>query len=195
LSFHIRWPRVSLIALVGLLLASSAVLIARKRATLRVEVVSYTPLSGEAEWHGDWTLSPRGADPSEEGSLAGTDSVSIPFEGTGLDLRVRRGEYRGYLWVRVDGTPADQLPQIDRGAFLVLTSPDYGPERNTDTIPVARDLEQGPHVAEIVADRGWGQSRLSAGASSAVRRPWATTTSCAHWPPRLRYARPVPWGS
>ncbi|MGD8244116.1 MAG: O-antigen ligase family protein [Anaerolineae bacterium] len=121
----------------------------------RTEAVLFTPLDGDASWEGNWEISDRGADPSQAGSLAGTDRVTLPFTGTGLALQVRRGSYRAYLWVSVDGEPASRLPQAERGAYLVLSSPDYEPQ--VITIPVAGGLENGAHVAEVVADRGWDQ--------------------------------------
>ena len=149
------WCRICLVGLVTLLLATAVLLVARQRAYGQVETISYTPLKGEADWEGEWTLSTRGADPSQAGSLDGTDRVSVPFTGTGFALRVRRGNYRGYLWIRIDGKPASQLPRSQRGAYLILSSPDHEPE--TVTIPVATNLDDGSHVAEIVADRGWDQ--------------------------------------
>ncbi len=150
-----RISRICLVGLVAILLAGGALLIVRRRARRQVEVVTYTPLEGEAVWQGDWELSSRGADPSQAGSIAGTDRVSIPFTGNALALNVRRGNYRAYFWVRIDGEPANRLPQTERGAYLVLSSPDYEPQ--TSTIPVASGLGDGIHVAEIVADRGWDQ--------------------------------------
>jgi len=140
----------------GLTVLLTAGLLTLKQNALRAQVVrSYTPLTGDAEWKGDWELSERGADPSEAGSIAGTDRVTIPFVGGQLALQVRRGSYRGYLWISVDGQPANDLPQTERGAYLVLSSPDY--EAQVATIPVASGLADGHHVAEVVADRGWSQ--------------------------------------
>ena len=150
-----RWSRIFLMSLAAIVLASGALLIARGIARRQVEVRSYTPLTGDADWQGDWELLARGADPSQAGSLAGTDQVSIPFTGTRLALRVRRGDYRAYFWIRIDGEPANRLPQTERGAYLVLSSPDYEPQ--TAVIPVAGGLDEGAHMAQIVADRGWDQ--------------------------------------
>jgi len=149
------WLLVCLIGVVASVLLIGAVLGLRQRALNQNVVQSYTPLTGDAEWQGDWTLSEQGADPSQEGSIAGTDRVTIPFVGRELSLRVRRGPYRAYLWVTVDGRPANRLPTTERGAYLVLSSPDD--ESQVSTIPVAGGLEDESHVAEIVADRGWNQ--------------------------------------
>lgn len=149
------WLFVCLIGIAASILLIGAVLGLRQRALRETTVQFYTPLTGDAEWEGDWTLSERGADPSQKGSLAGADRVTIPFVGRELALRVRRGPYRAYLWVTVDGRPANRLPTTERGAYLVLSSPDEEPQ--VTTIPVAGGLGDESHVAEIVADRGWDQ--------------------------------------
>jgi len=152
----------ALICLIGLLvslLLAGAVLVARHRFLLRTTTTFYTPLSGEAEWEGNWEFSELGADPSQ----AGAERVTIRFTGTDFALRVRRGHYRGTFFVSVDGEPANRLPrrvwnpalQGQRDAYLVLTSPDYALQ--VVTIPVAGGLDDGPHEAVVVAERGWDQ--------------------------------------
>ena len=160
--FRTRARNPGLVYLAGflvVLLLIGAVLIVRQRVLLQTTSVTYTPLSGKAQWEGDWELSEQGADPSEAGSLAGTDRVTIPFSGTDLALTVRRGGYRAYFWISVDGKPANRLPCEERNqqrdAYLVLSSPDYEPQ--VITLPVAGGLSDGPHEAVIVADRGWNQ--------------------------------------
>ena len=155
LTFCLTGLLASLIGFLASLILVGAVLAAERRALLQTTTTSYTPLSGGVKWEGDWEISELGADPSEVGSQAGTDRVTIPFVGTDFGLRVRRGGYRGNFFISVDGKPANQLPWEERGAYLVLTSPDYGPQ--LVTIPVASGLADGPHQAVIVADRGWDQ--------------------------------------
>lgn len=147
-----------IVFLIGFLIsltAAGVMRIAQQRLLLQTTFVSYTVSSGEARWEGDWEFSALGADPSERGSQIGADRVSIPFSGTDLALQVRRGDYRGYLYVTVDGLPANLLPRDERGAYLVLTSPDGAPQ--VTTIPVAGGLDDEPHIALIVAERGWDQ--------------------------------------
>ncbi|MCX7855688.1 MAG: beta-galactosidase, partial [Anaerolineae bacterium] len=116
----------------------------------------WTPSSGVAEWEGDWELSELGADPGQEG----TYTVTVPFWGTDFGLRVRRGNYRAYLYVTIDGEPANALPRDETGrAYVILTSPDYQPQEVT--IPAARGLPAGPHTAVVVAERGWDQWPLA----------------------------------
>ncbi len=111
----------------------------------------YPAATGVADYQGDWRLSELGADPSQQAG----DRVLIPFQGTEFGLRVRRGGYRAHFYVSVDGQPANQLPQDEHGAYLVLTSPDEQPQ--VTTIPAARGLAEGPHQALVEAERGWEQ--------------------------------------
>ncbi len=114
----------------------------------------YGPPPG-AIYEGAWRFSALGADIGREEG----DHLQFTFEGTGLALRVRRGGYRAHLYVWVDGKPANRLPRDARGAYLILTSPDYNtPE--VVTIPVAEGLPYGPHTVRIEAERGWGQWAL-----------------------------------
>lgn len=81
-------------------------------------------------------------------------TLTIPFEGTRLGLTVNRGDFRGTLWVTVDGHPANALPQDDRGrSYVILSDPLY----ETETVTLARHLPVGRHEAIIEADGGWEQ--------------------------------------
>lgn len=146
---------ICLIGLFTALLLAGSVLVAERRALRSVTTGSTTPLSGEAVWEGNWEFSELGADPSEAGSQDGTDRLTLSFSGTGLALRVRRGDYRGNLYVRVDGEPANRLPCDDQGAYLGLASPDGSSQ--VVALSVADGLEDGDHVAVITANRGWDQ--------------------------------------
>ena len=109
-----------------------------------------------AEFAGPWTLGPQGADMGEPNPTL--PSVSFEFEGTGVALTVRRGPYRAFLYVTVDGEPAPALPRDrDGNAYIVL----YDPLAATVTVPLAVGLPDGPHRVEIVAERGWGQWALA----------------------------------
>ena len=167
------------VGLVVSLILTGLVSVGGRRAQMAAFSDLDTPLSGQAVWEGDWEFSALGADPGEEDSQTEAARVTIPFTGTVLALRVRRGAYRGNLWVSVDGEPANLLPQVCQdgtcSAYLVLTAPDYTPR--VETVPVADGLGEGVHKALIVADRGWEQWPLvgwSAGrASGAQVYRWA----------------------
>ncbi|MCX7691057.1 O-antigen ligase family protein [Thermoflexus sp.] len=128
----------------------------------------YGPPPG-AVYEGAWRFSALGADIGQEEG----DRLSFIFEGTGLALRVRRGGYRAHLYLWVDGQPANRLPRDERGAYLILTSPDYVTSEVV-TVPVAEGLPYGKHIVRIEAERGWGQWALVgwsiAGVQPAI--PW-----------------------
>ncbi len=114
---------------------------------------SYPAGTALAAFEGTWTLGPQGADIGQSG-----DRVTLPFEGTGAALTVRRGPYRAFLYVTVDGKPAPALPRDREGrAYVVL----YDPLAAIATVPLAEDLPYGPHIVEVVAERGWGQWALA----------------------------------
>lgn len=105
-----------------------------------------------ANFVGDWKFSELGADIPQ----AGPALISFDFAGTDLAITVRRANYHAYLFVTIDGQPANALPRDSDGeAYLVLTSPDL--EARTDTIPLAAGLAPGAHTAVIRAERGWDQ--------------------------------------
>ncbi|MBE7551058.1 MAG: O-antigen ligase family protein [Anaerolineales bacterium] len=81
-------------------------------------------------------------------------TLTIPFAGTRLDLTVNRGPYRGYLWVQIDGQPANALPQDNQGRSYVVL---YDPLRESEPVTLAQHLASGPHEAIIEAEGGWGQ--------------------------------------
>ncbi|MFQ5409919.1 MAG: hypothetical protein ACE5FI_16040, partial [Anaerolineales bacterium] len=105
-----------------------------------------------AQYTGNWKFSELGADIP----AAGLAEVTIQFDGTDFGLIARRDNYRAYLYVEVDGRPANALPiNADGEAYAVLTSGDYRP--HTEVIWLARGLAPGRHTAKIRADRGWDQ--------------------------------------
>ncbi len=81
-------------------------------------------------------------------------TLTITFEGTDLSLRVNRGPFRGYLWVTVDGQPANALPRDGTGRSYVVL---YDPLRGQESVVLARGLPPGRHTAVIEAEGGWGQ--------------------------------------
>jgi len=100
-------------------------------------------------------------------------TLTIPFEGTRLDLHINRGPFRGYLWVTVDGQPANALPQDGQGRSYVVL---FDPLRGQEAVTLARDLPPGRHEAVIEAEGGWGQWAISGWtvASETDVRGWQT---------------------
>jgi len=102
-----------------------------------------------ARYQGAWRWSPLGADIGQDG-----DSLTIPFKGTRLDLTVRRGDFLSYLYVTIDGQPANRLPRDGQGrSYLIL----YDPLYRTETVTLAAGLPDTTHEAVLVAKGGWGQ--------------------------------------
>ncbi len=112
-------------------------------------VGAYPAHHPSGHYTGDWRFSPAGADAPRQPPAR----LTIPFEGTRLDLIVRRGAYRGFLYVSIDGQPANSLPQQAGRAYVVL----YDSLGQEDTVTLARHLSDGPHIAVIEAEGGWYQ--------------------------------------
>ncbi len=100
-------------------------------------------------YEGNWRVGPVGADVGSSGGRA-----LFRFAGTSVALTVRRGPHRAFLYVTVDGRPADSLPRDEHGrAYVVL----YDRETNLVTVPLATGLSPGVHTVEVVTDGGEGQ--------------------------------------
>src|SRR5690606_13018819 len=102
-----------------------------------------------AEYEGEWEFSELGADIGQQGDSV----VTVPFTGSSLGVIARRDNYRAYLYITVDGEPPGVLPQDERGAYAVLTSPDYQPR--IEVLPLAeigkRRVGEGGRLAECAA--------------------------------------------
>lgn len=109
----------------------------------------YPPHHPTGHYAGGWQVTPEGADIGASG-----DRLTIPFQGTRLDLALRKGNYWALLYVAVDGKPSDTLPRTDDGRSYVVL---YSPEPRTEEVVLARYLPEGEHTVEIVAEGGWGQ--------------------------------------
>ena len=124
-----------------------------KTSSLAAEEVAtvgtYPAHHPSGQYVGDWRLAPAGADVPRHPPA----TLAIPFEGTRLDLLVRRGPFRGYLYVTIDGRPANVLPQQAGRTYVVL----YDPLEQEDAVTLARYLADGPHTAHIEAEGGWYQ--------------------------------------
>ena len=127
-----------------------------------------TPVYGPnpmATYSSDWRFSELGADiPQTLGA-----GMSFHFGGNALALIVRRGNYRAYLYITIDGEPGNLLPRDSNGSYLILTSPDEVPR--IETIQVADMLGPGKHTAEITIDRGWNQWSLLGWSSKQAASP------------------------
>jgi O-antigen ligase len=106
-----------------------------------------------AIYAGDWRLGDLGADVGSDG-----DRATFRFDGPSVALTVRRGPYRAFLYVTVDGEPANALPKDKAGrAYVVL----YDDTPAVATVPLATGLSLGQHVVEIEAEGGQSQWMLA----------------------------------
>ncbi len=109
-----------------------------------------------AEYTGEWEFGALGGDFGYEQDSA----LTFTFWGTDLALELRRDNYRGYLFVTIDGQPANALQRDQDGrSYIILNSSDNQPQ--LDVIPVATGLPAGPHVLHAKAEFGWDQWALA----------------------------------
>lgn len=133
---------------------------------------SYAP-NPAADYSPGWRFSELGADIPQRDDA----HVTFHFAGDELAMIVRRGDYRAYMFITVDGQPANLLPREPRGAYLIMTSPDELP--HVDTVKVADHLGAGDHVAVVTIDRGWNQWALIGWSSRAALNPTVALTDAA----------------
>ncbi len=122
----------------------------------------YGAQNPHTSYAGTWRFSALGADaapPSDESTSADAENrITTRFRGTDFALILRRDDYLAYLYVTVDGQPANALPRNRQGeAFVVLTSPRRKP--TLELIRVAEGLEAGVHTVEIVHRPAQGDDR------------------------------------
>lgn len=108
------------------------------------------PTSEFASYSGVWTFGSLGADIG----WVQDSQASFVFSGSDVSLLVREDDYVAFLYVTVDGQPANALPRDTAGrAYVNLTSDTRLPDMRMVTL--ATNLGGGTHTLEIVADRGW----------------------------------------
>ena len=127
-----------------------------------------------------WQVSARGADTTEPDQPWAQPSGRMAFQYSGreLALQLALGDYWGYVFVTVDGRPANRLPVL-RGNLDSLGQPSgyrplFSPEKQTPAGPssewvvVHRAPIDGPHLVTVEVWRGWGQTVLRAVAVDAL---------------------------
>jgi O-antigen ligase len=116
-----------------------------------------------------WQVSDAGADPPEP--VAPWDEpagvVEFAYQGRDLLLSLAPGDYWAYLFITVDGAPANQAPAIpgntDSRGDAAGYKPLYAPERAGQPprwLLVHRAAGDGPHPVRVEVWRGWGQTPL-----------------------------------
>lgn len=130
-----------------------------------------------------WQVTPLGADPSEPSDPWREPAGRFAFDYSGetLALQLAVGNYWGYLYVLVDGAPANRLPAIagnhNSQNQIAGYKPLLAPERQTADGPatqwvvVHRAADPGPHHVEVEIWRSWGQVPVRAVAVDALPAP------------------------
>ncbi len=138
-----------------------------------------------------WKVTPQGADPGEpvDSWMQPSGVVTFTYTGNDLLLQLAPGDYWGYLYVTVDGLPANQLAlipgnlnqQAQPAGYRTLYAPEYAPKLqppDSQWVWVHRatggtgeiNLPQS-HTARVEIWRGWGQTPLRAVAVDAQSQP------------------------
>ena len=137
-----------------------------------------------------WKRSTSGADPTEPADPWITPSgiLTFTYSGTELALNLGVGDYWGYVYITVDGEPANLLPHL-RGNQDSAGSPAgyrtfYEPEQQVGGAPASRWVRvhrasgsQGPQMVRVEVWRGWGQTPLRGVAIDAL-----PTSAMPLWP-------------
>ena len=127
-----------------------------------------------------WHVTVEGADTTEPDEPWTQPSGRMAFEYSGreLALQLTLGDYWGYIFVTVDGRPANRLPTLwgnsdsrgQPGGYLPLFAPEKETEAGpaTEWVVVHRASNDGPHQVVVEVWRGWGQTVLRAVAVDAM---------------------------
>lgn len=127
-----------------------------------------------------WQVSAQGADTTEPDQQWTQPSGRMAFQYSGreLALQLALGDYWGYIFVTVDGGPANRLPVLpgnldslgQASGYKPLLSPEKqdsaGPA--SEWVVVHRAAGEGPHQVTVEVWRGWGQAVLRAVAVDAL---------------------------
>jgi O-antigen ligase len=130
-------------------------------------------------WSPGWTVSAAGADPAEPADPFAQPAgvVTFSYWGRELDLLVATGDFWGYLYVTVDGQPANLLPDSrfhlppvePRAGYRPLLAPEAVDPEGQPAEEWLRVHWEGEawretdvHKVRVEMWRGWGQVPLRA---------------------------------
>src|SRR5688572_822191 len=135
-----------------------------------------------------WTVTANGADPGEPADPWTQPSGVLTFDYTGTDLflQLAQGDYWGYLYITVDGTPANRLALIpgnlnqrgERAGYRTFYAPELQNDRDPSPQWVLVHHDRTPdteanqsHTVRVEVWRSWGQRPLRAVAVDAQLPP------------------------
>ncbi len=150
-------------------------------ATMNSPIFVYSP---------GWRVDASGADPAEPADpwIEPSGVVTFAYTGAQLALRLATGDYWGYLYVTVDGQPANQLPvlagnynsQGQSAGYRTFYAPEKQSGNGASEAWVRVHQAGGgetAHVARIEVWRSWGQKPLRTVAVDAL-----PALPVARWP-------------
>jgi O-antigen ligase len=134
----------------------------------------YPAQNAYTQYSENWRFSELGADadlPAPDADIKTIENrITVQFSGTAFAMVTRRDDYLAYLYVTIDGKPANALPRNRQGeAFIILTSPDR--RADLSLIVVAKGLSNGAHTAEIVHRPDHGDDRWPIAGFAAASPP------------------------
>ena len=116
----------------------------------------YHPINPYTRYSGVWTFGELGADIG----WVQDSQFAFDFAGTDAALLLRQDDALAFLYLTVDGQPANATPRDSSGnSFISLRSDSLRPE--IALAPVSRALPDTPHTLHAVADRGWDRWALA----------------------------------
>jgi O-antigen ligase len=119
-----------------------------------------------------WQVDAQGADPAEPANPWEEPSgiLTFRYQGRVLHMALAEGDYWGYLYVTVDGEPANQLAQLAENRNSQDEAAGYktflAPEAAQDNLSavrwhaIHRAADEGVHDVRIEVWRSWGQAPL-----------------------------------
>lgn len=141
-----------------------------------------------------WTVTDNGADPSEplDPWTQPAGVVRFDYSGEDLLLQLALGDYWGYLYVTVDGAPANRLPVLSGNltsegtpaGYRTFYAPEWTVKNPSGAqwilvhrAPASSATSPESHHVRVEVWRGWGQTPLRAVAVDAQAPP-----SFPRWP-------------
>ncbi len=140
----------------------------------------YHPDDPRFSYQGEWRFGPLGADVQHTGTDdppgdGSAHQLTFDFDGSALAFLVRRADYVAFMYITVDGQPANALPRNNgtdgSDAYIQLKAPDL--QTRADLIVAAKNLTPGTHAAQVRVylsyDR-WALAGIAIGSPVDTRR-------------------------
>ncbi len=148
--------------------------------------VALTMNSSPFHYANSWQVDVAGADPSEPADpwTEPAGRLQFTYRGSDLALLLAVGNYWGYLYITVDGAPADRLPSLpgnrnvagEAAGYRTFYAPEAAQNGQPTALWVPIHQAADPtvlHLVEIEVWRSWGQQPIRGVAVDALPlRSW-----------------------